>query len=428
MNSQDLLPVRVVTLSRFDEFEKRFARLVNIAKKIDVEAPSFKIVREDTQPRPAQSDLDRQRIAERDPTYPREVIFYVEIAGEAPQVPGFRFVGKIEPSHVEGFNFVSGVLSGELDLTSFASAAIECEHCETRRSRKAAYLIESTETGKIFKVGRNCLKDFTGHSSPESCASFLELFVGIFGDDWSECRGERVEPAWSLLGFVQMTAAVVEDFGWAAAATAAEAGASTKSTVIDALEQSGPFSEIIEKSRRLEIPTITDAHKELAAEAIAWVRTLSPDPVENTSDYLRNLRLAVEPCYVVEKRAGLVASIFRALTNKKQRELQMADRVAAKAKRDTQDAVASPIPTFAGRVRIEGTIVHAVWKATDFGDVLKIIVRHADGWKVWGSAPKAIEVPESEMIGLAISFDARIKVSSNDPNFGFFSRPTRVTV
>ena len=125
---------------------------------------------------------------------------------------------------------------------------------------------------------------------------------------------------------------------------------------------------------------------------------------------------------MVAKRTGLLASILRAYTTAKEIEIK-------KAERKEQKAAAQPIPTFDGRVRVEGSIVAANWKDTDFGSVLKITVRHADGWAVYGSCPSAIsgERDSSELIGKPIGFDARIKVSRDDPKFGFFSRPTKVT-
>lgn len=405
--------------SVFSVFTRRFNRLGKLAVKLELEVPTFEIIGEVTHPVPALSDSDRERIKAKDPTYPVDVYNVTRITGDAPQVPGFRFVGKIEPSEVAGINYVSAIPNLDLNLTPFAKIAIECEHCQTRRSRKAAYLVESTDTGSIFRVGKSCLQDFTGHASPESCANYLEMIAafGEFeGDDFLTAK--RV-PAWNLEGFVQMVVACVQEFGWANASSPLP----TRSLVISALEEDGPFSRSLPANERSEVPEITDAHKATAAAAIKWARSLSPDPVINTNDYLRNLRLSVEPEFVIAKRAGLLASILGAFTRARADEIKKTERAADKE-------AAAPIPEFDGRVRIEGTIVAARWKSTDFGEVLKITIRHADGWKVYGSCPRAIsgEKDSTGLIGVKIEFDARVEASKDDPKFGFYSRPTKVVV
>ena len=70
----------------------------------------------------------------------------------------------------------------------------------------------------------------------------------------------------------------------------------------------------------------------------------------------------------------------------------------------------------------------ARWKETDFGDVLKLTIQHADGWRINGSAPSAVGCDEAALIGRHIAFDARVSVSDNDPSFGFYKRPTKVEI
>ena len=53
------------------------------------------------------------------------------------------------------------------------------------------------------------------------------------------------------------------------------------------------------------------------------------------------------------------------------------------------------------------------------------MVQHDDGWKVWGTCPKAFGSDESKIVGQTIQFVAKIEPSSDDATFGFFSRPTK---
>ena len=106
-----------------------------------------------------------------------------------------------------------------------------------------------------------------------------------------------------------------------------------------------------------------------------------------------------------------------------------------RAQRQAESAAASPVPT--GRIEIEGEVL----SIRDKGWGLKMIVKHADGWKVWGSVPKGLteavytrsryigEVGTTTdeltaAVGDIVKFTATISASDDDPAFGFFKRPT----
>lgn len=125
---------------------------------------------------------------------------------------------------------------------------------------------------------------------------------------------------------------------------------------------------------------------------------------------------------------------------------QIADRPALLTARAAADANRKPIPAFIKRVTIEGTVISA--KAQEGGwddstgfykpECVKIVVEHADGWKVWGTAPADMGPGDGKYIsddnravwlkGKRVRFDARITVSDNDSKFGFFKRPTKAAV
>ena len=73
-------------------------------------------------------------------------------------------------------------------------------------------------------------------------------------------------------------------------------------------------------------------------------------------------------------------------------------------------------------------VVSASWRTTDFGETLKIIVQHEDGWKVWGSSPSAFGSDETAIVGRSVRFMARIARARDDEKFGFFSRPTKAEI
>ena len=103
------------------------------------------------------------------------------------------------------------------------------------------------------------------------------------------------------------------------------------------------------------------------------------------------------------------------------------ERIERKGARAAQwaaeSATASDVPT--GRIEIEGEVVTTKLQESRFGTQLKMLVKHATGYMVWGTVPRAID-------GLAkgdtVRFTATVEPSPSDPKFGFFSRPTGAAV
>jgi hypothetical protein len=100
------------------------------------------------------------------------------------------------------------------------------------------------------------------------------------------------------------------------------------------------------------------------------------------------------------------------------------DAVVAKSKEEER-----PVPVTDERCNIVGEIVSLKWKDSDYGAVLKMLVKSDLGFKVWGSVPRSILVDdETALKGKRVKFTARIQPSKDDACFGFISRPTKADV
>jgi hypothetical protein len=94
------------------------------------------------------------------------------------------------------------------------------------------------------------------------------------------------------------------------------------------------------------------------------------------------------------------------------------------AARAAELEAAKPVPVVEGRVEVKAKVL-SIKQPEDYDQFpsVKMLIQHADGWKLWGRVPAAV-VDEIER-GDEIEFVARIQVSDKDPKFGFINRPSR---
>jgi hypothetical protein len=99
-----------------------------------------------------------------------------------------------------------------------------------------------------------------------------------------------------------------------------------------------------------------------------------------------------------------------------------AEREAARA---AEAAAAKPVPVQETRMTVRGEII-SIKKPVDYSPFpTRMLVKTAEGWKVWGSLPSSLRDAER---GMFVQFDAMVKRSDKDEKFGFFSRPTKAVV
>lgn len=98
-----------------------------------------------------------------------------------------------------------------------------------------------------------------------------------------------------------------------------------------------------------------------------------------------------------------------------------ADAEAA-AKAEAKAAIPD-LPT--GKITVEGEIVSFKCVDTDWGTTIKMLVKNEEGWKVYGTVPKALNEAE---VGDVVRFTANVEASRDDTKFGFYKRPTRATL
>lgn len=93
----------------------------------------------------------------------------------------WAFGGSVEPSGVEGKNFVNVNLSGKdlgfiVPSKYFTADSCSCDYCKTNRKRNKTYLIFNQETGEWKQLGKECLKLFVTGIDVDAIATF-ESFI-----------------------------------------------------------------------------------------------------------------------------------------------------------------------------------------------------------------------------------------------------------
>ena len=99
----------------------------------------------------------------------------VKIDGIA-KVNGWRLLAMIEDVPGESKNFISIINNSVPVPDHYRFEDIRCEHCNTSRKRKSAFIIYNEETKEFKEVGRSCLVDYT-HGLSGELAGYLNSFI-----------------------------------------------------------------------------------------------------------------------------------------------------------------------------------------------------------------------------------------------------------
>jgi len=116
---------------------------------------------------------------------------------------------------------------------------------------------------------------------------------------------------------------------------------------------------------------------------------------------------------------------------------QIENRAKIDAERAAERASAQPCPS--GRIVVKGIVISVKSYPSDFapgGEQLKMTVKAEEGWLCFGSVPSAYQCwrPTKEAQetflerGDRVEFKATLTPSDRDPKFGFFKRPSPISM
>jgi hypothetical protein len=243
----------------------------------------------------------------------------------------WAFGGSVEPSGVDGKNFVNVNLSGKdlgfiVPSKYFTANSCTCDYCKTNRKRNKTYLVVNQETGEWKQLGKECLKLFVTGIDVDAIATFESFIkeaedISNPGDEFFYNRRARFVEVQRTL---ELAHAATKIFGFVA--TRDNAGNynifSTKNIVqAKILKEMGCPSDLlnIDSSDREKINLaalkltayLTTAEEDISNNIVALRKTVMELPDE---PYYNNLKIVLVNEYVPLDKLGLLVSAPKAIS------------------------------------------------------------------------------------------------------------------
>ena len=244
----------------------------------------------------------------------------------------WAFGGSVEPSGVEGKNFVNVNLSGKdlgfiVPAKYFTANSCTCDYCKTNRKRNKTYLVVNRETGEWKQLGKECLKLFVTGIDVDAIATF-ESFIKEAedmanpGDEFFYSRRFKFVKVADALAIAY---AVYRERGYLATrdSTGNSNDLCNKNIVQRKLTQQygydSDFLNITNSTRdKIDVMTFkTDINVE---DVISDVEQLPDDP------YYNNLKVIVANEYIPLNKLGLLVSIPKAIERYKEEKKRQEER------------------------------------------------------------------------------------------------------
>lgn len=289
--------------------DKEFAKLNKRAKKLGVAEVTYTIIGEETKTITHNEKGEKLEI----PEY--RIFKIIKVEGEAPKFEGWEFLGRLDHNDEHG-NIFSAVPGKTIPEQYRNVSRYSCDHCNKNIYRKDTFVVQHEE-GEVKQVGRQCIRDFLGHKSPENIAKWAEWWIRFEGwiqdeedGEWGGGAGGEKwwEKTYDLEGVLTYSVACIREYGWVSGREARDdhTKVSTSNRVTDNIIDRYKKLKNWREADQLVYPT--DEDKEFAKIARAWVQEMDPEG----NDYLGNLKVIASQDYVNGKQWGLAVSMISA--------------------------------------------------------------------------------------------------------------------
>ena len=315
----------------------------------------------------------------------------------------WAFGGSVEPSGVEGKNFVNVNLPGKdlgfiVPTRYFSSNPCTCDYCKTNRKRNKTYLVVNRETGEWKQLGKECLKLFVTGIDVDAIATF-ESFIKEAEDAANpadEFFYNRRFKFVKIADALALACAVYRERGYLATRdSVGNPNDFSNNNIVQRklAQQYGYDSDFLNISNsvrneidEIAVKTDTAIAKEDTEVAIEMVKRFPDEP------YYNNLKVIVENEYIPLNKLGLLVSIPKAI-----------DRYEEEKKRQEEKERLATKSNYIGSVgdKIEVDFVsgrEAACCETQFGLLHIYEFKDASGNVIVWKSSSGKEIPESGKI------------------------------
>jgi hypothetical protein len=331
--------------------QARIAKLAKRATKLNVPAPTVTVLSSTIET----SVRDDVKISRR--------INIVTVTGETPKLAGWAFAAVLEPMTDEsGANLgnVLRVVPGfeQAIPVAFRTAGNNCDHCQTARRRNETFVLVN-ESNEWKQVGRNCLRDFLGHQSPDGYAAWAEILIDAadlaeMSENDSFGGSQRIE-RFEAEEILALGACCIRLYGFSSNKTAKESGGQSTSGLCSEWINAG--SKGHEKFEHQLI--VEDVDRAQAADVYVWMQNLSNRAELN--DYFYNLSVLGQGATFTARNFGLAISAISVWAKEQEREIN-------RKKRFAEDATSQFVGVKGERMKFENlTLVYTQDFRIDFG-------------------------------------------------------------
>lgn len=245
-----------------------------------------------------------------------EIFFVCSVEGAAPQIEGYTLVASIQPVGDDNENLVREV-PGQKCPQRFRTSDMTCEHCNKNRRRNSVFIIEND--GEYRRVGRNCLQDYLGGTSPESLlgrAEYMMDFANLARDaeetGWGSREGNPIGVP--INQFVTMCAILIQKLGWVPRSKSFDGEATADIAWSMCVNPRSRRDFVREKELKATMNAALDAEL-----SVAWAAKIDEENAD--SNYLHDLGVCCRQQYVTWDRAGYVGSVLQAYQRHVEEEL-----------------------------------------------------------------------------------------------------------
>ena len=327
----------------------------------------------------------------------------VEAEGTA-KVNGWRFIATIDHSNESG-NIIRKI-SGEVEVPErYYTCEPTCEHCNSKRHRKETYIVYNEETKEFKQVGSNCLCDFTGGYNAEWAAEYISLYNSLIEGE-APMEGCHFSIYWDTEEVLRYAVEIVNNLGYSGSNAWEYGGTPTRSDVVCAIQYdhrnttrlSGRDIDRIEEYRAKFNPKYdTPELKEEVQKVLEYVKSM-----EETSDYVHNLKVLANEPYVASKNLGYLVSMVSCYN-------KHIEKVTEQKKREEQNAKEASVSNYIGkekdRIKITNISVVTSWN-TQYGITFRYKIIDTNGNVImWDASSSICDMPVKSITGTIKKLD-----------------------